>query len=78
MDVDQIEDGIMECFRCKRLIADDSMFCNFCGSKQEKTQELSTDEMIDRIQEKLSSVTGYSFNETGRLKCEKWMVDFGF
>ena len=68
----------MECLNCKKDIADGSMFCNFCGAKQESTPKLNIDELAEQIQEKLRSVTGYGFNETGFLKCKKWIRDFGF
>lgn len=51
----------MECLHCKKTIADGSMFCNFCGTKQVATQELNTDEMAEQIQNKLRSITGYGF-----------------
>ena len=68
----------MECLHCKKTIADGSMFCNFCGTKQVATQELNTDEMAEQIQNKLRSITGYGFNEAGFLRCKKWIKDFGF
>lgn len=68
----------MECLHCKKTIADGSMFCNFCGAKQEVTQELSIDEMIEKIQDKLFSITGFCFSEQGVLKCKRWIKDFGF
>ncbi len=57
----------MECVVCKKDIADGSMFCNFCGSKQTvQSVEMSLDEMLDKVQD-LISITGYSFSETGIL-----------
>ena len=68
----------MECAVCKKDISDDSMFCNFCGSKQPTMPvELSIDEMIAEVQD-LISMTGYSFSETGVLNCKKWIREFGF
>ena len=68
----------MECLHCKKTIADSSMFCNFCGTKQVAAQELNIDEMAEQIQNKLRSITGYGFNEAGFLRCKKWIKDFGF
>ena len=68
----------MECLHCKKTIADGSMFCNFCGTKQVAAQELNIDEMAEQIQNKLRSITGYGFNEAGFLRCKKWIKDFGF
>lgn len=68
----------MECLYCKKIIADGSLFCNFCGSKQEMSQKLSIEEKIEKIQNKLQSITGYCFSETGILRCKKWINDFGF
>ena len=68
----------MECINCKKTIADGSMFCNFCGAKQESTPKINIDELAEQIQDKLRSVTGYGFNEAGFLKCKKWIRDFGF
>lgn len=68
----------MECVVCKKDIADGSMFCNFCGSKQTvQSVEMSLDEMLDKVQD-LISITGYSFSETGILDCKKWIREFGF
>ncbi len=68
----------MECVVCKKDIADGSMFCNYCGSKQPSTSvEMSIDEMIAEVQD-LISMTGYSFSETGVLNCKKWIREFGF
>lgn len=68
----------MECVVCKKNIADGSMFCNFCGSKQTvQSAEMSLDEMLDKVQD-LFSITGYSFSEVGILKCKKWIREFGF
>ena len=68
----------MECVACKKDIADGSMFCNFCGSKQTVTSaELSLNQMLDKVQD-LISITGYSFSETGLLDCKKWIREFGF
>lgn len=68
----------MECVACKKDIADGSMFCNFCGSKQTaNATELSLDEMLEKVQD-LISITGYSFSETGILNCKKWIREFGF
>ena len=68
----------MECVVCKKDIADDSMFCNFCGSKQTvQSVEMSLDEMLDKVQD-LISITGYSFSETGILDCKIWIREFGF
>lgn len=68
----------MECLHCKKTIADGSMFCNFCGTKQVAAQELNIDEMAEQIQNKLRTITGYGFNEAGFLRCKKWIKDFGF
>ena len=68
----------MECLHCKKTIADGSMFCNFCGTKQVAAQELNIDEMAEQIQNKLRSITGYGFNEAGFLRCKKWIKDFVF
>ena len=68
----------MECLHCKKTITDGSMFCNFCGTKQEIAQELSIDEKVEQIQEKLRSVTGRIFNKAGFLKCQEWIKEFGF
>ena len=68
----------MECLHCKKTIADGSMFCNFCGTKQVAAQELNIDEMAEQIQNKLRTITGYVFNEAGFLRCKKWIKDFGF
>lgn len=68
----------MECVVCKKDIADGSMFCNFCGSKQTvQSVEMSLDEMLDKVQD-LISITGYSFSETGILDCKKRIREFGF
>lgn len=68
----------MECIVCKKDIADGSVFCNFCGSKQEVADaELSTEQMLKKIQD-IISITGYSFSETGLLECKKWIREFGF
>ena len=68
----------MECLKCKKTIADGSMFCNFCGTKQEQSSKSNIDEMAKQIQDKLRSVTGYGFNEAGFHKCKGWIKDFGF
>lgn len=68
----------MECVACKKNIADGSMFCNFCGSKQTVASgEISLEEMLGKVQD-LISITGYSFSETGILDCKKWIREFGF
>ncbi|MBR6506709.1 MAG: hypothetical protein IKT37_03810 [Clostridia bacterium] len=68
----------MECIACKKDIADGSVFCNFCGSKQTVTSyKMTLDEMLEKIQD-LISITGYSFSETGILNCKKWIREFGF
>lgn len=68
----------MVCQNCNKYITDDSVFCNFCGSKQTvKSAELTVDEMLDKVQE-LISMSGYSFSETGILDCKKWIREFGF
>lgn len=68
----------MICVACKKEIADGSVFCNFCGSKQTtNAAEPSLDEMLEKVQE-LISITGYSFSETGILNCKKWIREFGF
>ncbi len=68
----------MICVACKKEIADGSVFCNFCGSKQTaKATEPSLDEMLEKAQD-LISITGYSFSETGILNCKKWIREFGF
>lgn len=68
----------MECLHCKKVIADGSMFCNFCGTKQVVAQEANVDEMATQIQNILGSITGYRFNEHGLLRCKKWIKEFGF
>ena len=68
----------MECLNCKKTIADGSMFCSFCGAKQESIPKINIDELAEQIQDELSSVTGYGFNEAGFLKCKGWIRDFGF
>lgn len=68
----------MQCLSCKKVIADGSLFCNFCGSKQETDLELSTKEMVQKIQEELRSITGFCFSETGVIRCKKWIKEFGF
>lgn len=68
----------MECVVCKKEIADGSLFCNYCGSKQTiPPVEITLEEMIDKVQD-LISITGYSFSETGILDCKKWIREFGF
>lgn len=68
----------MECVACKKDIAEGSMFCNYCGSKQMVTPvEMTLDEMIAKAQD-LVSITGYSFSDTGILDCKKWIREFGF
>lgn len=68
----------MKCVACKKDIAEGSMFCNFCGSKQTVASgEMSLEEMLDKVQD-LISITGYSFSETGILDCKKWIREFGF
>lgn len=77
-NIEKIEGFGMECVVCKKDIADGSMFCNYCGSKQPATSvEMSIDEMITEVQD-LISMTGYSFSETGVLNCKKWIREFGF
>ena len=68
----------MKCLHCKKTIVDGSMFCNFCGAKQEPLQRSNIDEMAEQIQNKLRLITGYGFNEAGFLKCKKWIKDFSF
>ena len=68
----------MECTHCKKTIADGSLFCNFCGSKQEELQELNEKMMIEKIQDKLLDTTGFCFGKTGLLRCKKWLKEFGF
>ena len=68
----------MECKVCKKIIADGSSFCNFCGSKQEMIlSALTMDQMLEQIQNEIS-VTGYSFSEAGLINCKKWIKEFGF
>ena len=67
----------MECVCCKKNISDNSLFCNFCGSKQEVSQK-NTEDMVQKIQDKLSSVTGFCYGKTGILRCENWIKEFGF
>ena len=67
----------MKCVCCKKNIPDGSLFCNFCGSKQEVSQE-SIEDMVQKIQDKLSSVTGFCYSKTGVLRCKKWIKEFGF
>lgn len=67
----------MECFKCGKNIDDDSLYCNYCGTKQEFTIGLTTDEMIEKIQE-LISITGSVFNDSGIIQCKQWIKEFGF
>ena len=67
----------MECVCCKKNIPDGSLFCNFCGSNQEVSQE-SIEDMVQKVQDKLSSVTGFCYGKTGVLRCKKWIKEFGF
>lgn len=68
----------MECTHCKKTIVDGSLFCNFCGLKQEDLQELNEKMMIEKIQDKLLVTTGFCFGKTGLLRCKKWLKEFGF
>lgn len=67
----------MKCQKCNKDLVDGSVFCNFCGAKQEKDAELTMKQMIANIQE-LVSITGFSYNEAGELTCEQWIKEFGY
>ena len=68
----------MKCIYCKKTIADESKFCNFCGYRQEVEQEMNIEEMVESVQDKLRSITGHCFGKTGILQCKNWINDFGF
>lgn len=68
---------MMKCQKCKKDILDDSVFCNFCGTKQENKLELTIEQMISNIHE-LVLITGYGLSKPGELKVEQWIKEFGY
>ena len=68
----------MKCLRCNKEIPNDSIYCNYCGIKQESLlKEQNIAAMVDEI-EAILSVTHSCFSEIGRALCEQQIKEFGF
>lgn len=67
----------MNCLNCDKEIPEDSVFCKYCGEKQDDNTILTKTDMLSNIKE-LFTITGFQINETGEIKFEQWIDEFGY